>query len=1186
MGFVAVCTAIYDYAPQSANELEFAEGELLYILEKSTEDDWWKGKKKAADEEEDEPMGLIPNNYVEPAVPTHSAKALYDYSKQTDEEVSFAEDASIEVFDTSDPDWTLIGVNGEYGFAPANYIELSETAAPISPRSPALPARQAARPVPQAPVEEEEPEETHAAPSYAAAGPAASLAAVLGGGTPKSPINARSLPEPPRQQFTPEASDEEDAPPPRLPARPPSQSLSPPPTQYASVGDDEPSGVLPSPPYNRAVSRTIEGDVPQRSPGGYHLYNINEMVSAMGKRKKMPTTLGINIATGTIMLSPEKSRDGPSQEWTADKMTHYSIEGKHVFIELIRPSKSLDLHAGAKDTAQEIVSSLGEIAGAVRGEGLREVIAAASSGGIHKKGQVLYDFMAQGDDEVTVGVGDEVIVVDDVASEEWWKVRRLKNGKEGVVPSSYIEITGTSSIEPSSRSGVNAGRTTVDQNRAEEERMFREAQKAERREKEKNGSRQLEIQGVVPDRQSSLTLEDTKKKDKKSKSSKSDKPKPDPKKIRTWTDRTGSFKVEAQFIGLTDGKIHLHKVNGIKIAVPVAKMAVEDLEYVERVAGVDLSDDKPLLDPRRKSKGNVASKQPTSGASVERQKVPEYDWFNFFLESGVGVHQCERYAQMMNKDQMDESIQSEITPEVLRSLGLKEGDILRVMRHLDNKFNRTRGSIAEGANGTGESLFSGPGGALKNNTARGRPAPNQAASDTVDAKAFDAGERTAETRATPLASAPAPAKLQQSFDDDAWEVKPSRQAPPAASSPAPQPVPPKPAPPQLTAGLADMSLLSPPLEPTKATPSEPPAPVLFQPQSTVSPAPPQQPQQTGANRAFFSQLGPQQTGYQRSQDQQFSGARQRPQPPQQSYTASALLPPPPRPMSAPQNVQQQNQFGAQRLQPQLTGYNPPSQPQIAAPGQSLGELNQQRMQQQQFALQPQPIGFPQQAAGLNPTGYGMMPQQTGYVPSPLSGFQNQQPYLNGNQAGSPFADPRPSFQPQQTGFGQFQQQGPPPSGINSILPPALQPQPTGFPQHDQQQQQALMQQNSFQPLQPQPTGFPQQPLPPQPTGFPQPNGFGQQSFQAPPMPPMPPQHMAAPLVAQKTGPAPPIRFGVEAKKLTPQPTGRRANLSQASKLICLTCVPYRAILLTIRSCTKSLRLLSPIYHHIFASHVV
>lgn len=195
----------------------------------------------------------------------------------------------------------------------------------------------------------------------------------------------------------------------------------------------------------------------------------------------MPTTLGINVVTGTIFISPEKSTDGPHQEWTADKLTHYSIEEKHVFLDLVRPSRNVDFHAGAKDTAQEIVSALGEIAGGYRAEGLREIIA-AGAGGAQKKGQILYDFPAQGDDEVTVAAGDEVLILDDTKSDEWWMVRRLKSGLEGVVPSSYIEITAIESKpEPISKSGINAGLSAVEQNRLEEQRIAKESINKSRR---------------------------------------------------------------------------------------------------------------------------------------------------------------------------------------------------------------------------------------------------------------------------------------------------------------------------------------------------------------------------------------------------------------------------------------------------------------------------------------------------------------------------------------------------------------------------------------------------------------------------------------------------------------------------------------------------------------------------------
>ena len=682
-------------------------------------------------------------------------------------------------------------------------------------------------------------------------------------------------------------------------------------------------------------------------------------------------------------------------------------------------------------------------------------------------------------------------------------------------------------------------------------------------------------------------------------------------KTRTWTDRSGSFKVEAEFIGLRDNKIHLHKLNGVKIAVPVVKMAMEDLEYVERVTGVSLDDDKPLAEIRRRStqsakdgKRPQAAQAPKSGATIEQVKPPkpegpEYDWFDFFLKAGVSPYQCERYAFNFTKDSMDENVLADITPAVLRTLGLKEGDILRVMKYLDTKFGRTgmlssvmvkrpgggNADVNEGVSSLDSAsggLFSGPGGALMNNTRKGRPAPAVQSNDVVDVnmlKQKEGGEAEAKDRTeTPLAQAPAPSRKDtRGFDDDAWDVKPSKQP---AQQPAPRPVEAPPpaggaAPPQqptLTGSLIDLSLLSPPLQPTPAQNTSVQQPQQMQNQQTPqAPAqrpmqqqPQQQPMQqqhTVANPSFFSQLGPQPTGAQlqqqnpqqsfgiqqqnqqtyqnQMQPQQTAPPRQRPQAPQQTQSGPLMPPPPVRPLSAPQTQPQNSNFGPPPLQPQLTGYQPQShlQQQIAPPGQSLNDLNQQRLQQQQYGqqqqfgqpqfsqqqMQPQQTGFGQQQSGINQFSNGIPPQQTGFgqqfMPSQQPGLQNiQNPYINGAQAGSPFADPRgqhqtPGFlQPQITGYQpQFQPSlQPQQTGLNSILPPALQPQQTGV------------------------------------NGFSRP-AFGQPPPPMPPMPPMP-QHQpaAAPLQPQKTGPAPPVRFGTAPNKLVPQKTGR-ANLSAASK---------------------------------------
>jgi hypothetical protein len=936
------------------------------------------------------------------------------------------------------------------------------------------------------------------------------------------------------------------------------------------------------------------------------MYNINEMVSVMGKRKKMPTTLGINLKTGMILIAPERAQDGPSQEWSADRMTHYSREGKHVFIELVRPSKSFDLHAGAKDTAEEIVSALGELAGAVRAEGLREVIE-AGSGRSQKKGKVLYDFMAQGDDEVTVAVGDDVLIIDDSKSEEWWHVRRLKNGKEGVVPSSYVEFAGNGStpITPitASHAPSHSGKSFAEQNRMDEERLTKEAVKAAQlAEQKEKGKRSSEVgPGMrLPERKSSLSARDSSNNpgyqqrskrengrpeaggsSSRSKSSKfglrplsrvslTQVTEPDASKVRTWTDRSKSFSVDAQFLGLKDGKLNLHKLNGVKIAVPISKMSLEDLEYVERVTGISLDEDKPLSDLKKRSdasRGSSSTPASKVGASIDPQpKKPEYDWFQFFLSCEVAVGLCERYAQAFNRESIDESVLPDVDASVLRNLGLKEGDIIKVMRFLDNKYGRNKktagGDDAEGSGG----LFSGPGGTLRNNTRKGRPAPAVVTSDVVDAKAFTlkdgptGGSQQSPTTAsapatTPAASAPAPAKKASGFDDDAWDVKPARTqapepTPPPARATEPAPAPaaaPKPTP--LTGAMQELSLLSQPLEPTKAPPvNAPPAINLppaqpLQPQATAPAPAPQVPQPTGASPAFFTGMQPpiingQQTGVPQA------AVRQRPLAPQYTQGQGALMPPPPptRPLSAPQSAQP-SAFTPPPLQPQMTGnpnmYQQQQGPQIAPPGQSLAEINQARLQQQYAQqMQQQQMMMPQPTGMMSfPTGM-QQPQPTGFA-QPTQFMQQQQPMMNGpQQMASPFADPRPQQQqPQQFGM--------------------MQPQPTAFPGQfnpGQQQQQ--------QPFMPQPTGinsFLPPPLQPQPTGMSFAQGFGN-------APPQQQQQTAMqPLVPQKTGPPPPVRFGVsaEAKKMMPQATGRRANLAQASKS------QSRRLLLTIgRKCTN------------------
>ncbi|KAJ2899712.1 hypothetical protein MKZ38_002905 [Zalerion maritima] len=1109
MGFIGVYRAIYDYAPQAEGELAITDGDLLFVLEKNGDDDWWKAKKKAAAEDEDEPIGLIPNNYIEEAKPICYARALYEYTRQTEEELSFPEDANLMVFDTSDPDWILVGLDGDYGFVPANYIEMprdeeaGDASQEVAP-PPALPTRPPTElpssPLPSPP--QEIPASSITSAAAAASGPAATLAAAMGGrsATTKKPSVSFSE-EPPATINSP----------PALPRRDYASTESPEQHEEEPVSPPLPSRPVPRLEPREAPTRTKSPPIPIRaasrhefdtvnpsplSPGGFRLYHINEMVSVMGKRKKMPTTLGVNLSTGIIMIAPEKAQDGPTQEWTGDRMTHYSREGKHVFLELVKPSKSIDFHAGAKDTAEEIVSALGELAGAIKAEGLLEVIAAGKSKG-QKKGVVLYEFRAQGQDEVSVDVDDEVIILDDRLSEEWWKVRRIRSGKEGVVPSSYVEVTGTVLPSPAS-SGINSGRSMVEQNRLEEKRLAREALKNSR-------ASEVGVQASLPERGSSLSSTGARINNSGQRGiengpsggspTSSSRPRPDPSKVRAWTDRSKSFSVDAQFLGLKDGKINLHKMNGVKIAVPVAKMSVEDLNFVEKMTGQSLQD-KPRGDRRVSAKSATESSRSKVGASVQPRK-PDYDWFQFFLSCDVAVGLCDRYAQAFVKDSMDESVLPDVDASVLRNLGLREGDIIKVMRFLDNKYGRTKNrKEGEGEGG----LFAGEGGKLKNNTRKGRPTPTNQASDVVDPKAFskDDGEAAgsaAASSSSPTQENPKKPSSAGGFDDDAWDVKPARPQPaPSNLSPKveeqPKPVAVASAPPptQLTGGMQELSLLSQPLESIKPQPTAP-AP-LQQPAATdINSQPTQLP---GASASVFNAVASLSTS-------PAAQARARPTPPSGTPTQGGGLmpPPPPRPLSAPQ-VTGPSQFGAPSIMPQMTGV----QGQVAPPGQSLNDITQNRLQQQIMQQQEQ-IRQMQQQQPMQP-GF-MVGQPTGIMRQHMTGIQSPfGPQQTGQMPQGPGM-----MGPQATGVpGQYSVSGP----INSFLPSPLEPQRTAMP-----------------------------------TGPPSIQRGGAGSFGSGQPPQQQGSGMLQPLTAQKTGPPPPIRFGMQNEaKLTPQATGRRANLAQAT----------------------------------------
>lgn len=501
------------------------------------------------------------------------------------------------------------------------------------------------------------------------------------------------------------------------------------------------------------------------------------------------------------------------------------------------------------------------------------------------------------------------------------------------------------------------------------------------------------------------------------------------------------------------------------------------MRYVEKITGSQnkrssepspgprsgSDDDEPLATRRNSLRLNAkAAQQP-------RKKKPQVDWFEFFLNAGCDVDDCTRYASAFERDKIDEAILGDITEGTMRSLGLREGDIIRVKKHIetsrpkaiapkdDSAQVRIDEELAkklqeEEASGSKRSpapnLFAGPGGALKNNTQRrGRPTPSKSVPTSVDVNAISSASETIQRTGSPSLLSPSsspsqgPARagsvppISSGFDDDAWTNRPSSTKPLT-----PTPTPPVQQPPRTAS--------APPQQP-----AEPPAaPAIIETKSAPLP----QPQQTGGGLAktteedVFNQLA-----------RLASLQTQSP----------AVTSPPPQP------------------QRPVTVNNPSPAPVIVSSSPGFGSS-------MGVGSSPVPIGQ------LQSSGLSLQPQPTAA------------PNINGLRG--PFA-PVPANQgllqplvPTRTGFTGFVPTGPSNNpGTNNLaggIGGGLQPQQTGF---------------VSQPAISNPTGFPTNGFGqtlgflPQQTGFPNTSGF-QTPSPAPPVPPLP-NFQSSGVISNQTG---------------------------------------------------------------------
>lgn len=693
---------------------------------------------------------------------------------------------------------------------------------------------------------------------------------------------------------------------------------------------------------------------------------------------------------------------------------------------------------------------------------------------VPKWGISIYSFKAEGGDELSVEENEQIYVLDYERTDGWWRVQKV-DGETGLVPSSYVQfdeeddddnmpvaaVVAAASSNPASRMD---NVEEIRRKREEEERILHqrriaeeEARELQRRkdqeerkrlEEEANRRREEEKRREEEERERRKQVqeaakraeaarqkqieEDYRRKEAERKATLArsasaskannrhqDLPKPDSSKIRTWTDRSGSFKVEAQFIDFHNGKLRLHKLNGVKIDVPVEKMCQEDVRWVENHTK-NMANQQQEIAPAMPTRP-PQQQQPTK--PPQKKLNERWDWFDWFMIIGIPMQSSLQYASAFKAEKLDDSDITTLTHKQMKTLGLKEEHVRRIERYIEtgqpedadeedgSSSNKPKEQsqiekdeeLARKLQREWESSESGS--KTRGVSTSARPRPNVSAPKDIHPDLLDfIGTQITASSNDSKGKEPEKQGDLVGFNDDAWAprastsptaaMSPMKPAPPAAAAPI-APVPTGPTPEQVKAAEAERKRIAEEEQIQK-----------IQLMSLQRQAQEQQKQLEQLQQLTKQQLELQkqlamQTGTQQQQHQQQLQMQQVQAQQQQLQQQLAQQP-----------AQLQPSFA---MQPQLTAMQ---QPQLTAMGPQFTA-----MQSQQSTARQRPT--PSNKLNSDPSLGQWQPNQTG--------FQQQQPMQTGFQQQNNFQPQQPQPQHQQASW-QAQQ---------------LQPQMTGFPASSQ-----------------------------------------------------------------------------------------------------------------------------------------
>lgn len=393
--------AVKDHEAVKRGEIDVKKGELFFLIEKITIVQYEIARASMANPE----LGLIPADVVEFAKPKGSVVAKEIFEPSSKAQISIRKGDQLKLYN-AEGDWALVGDSRGLGLVPILLVERSKTSISIFKTKKDRPEKKELKKLKKEQIDLQEKKE-------------------------KEKLIKKKI-QHEKEALLEKMKEEKEL-------------LE----QKQKQGKDDLTMLTPdiTPPRpilgseRNASSSTLQSVVSRSS-----MLSPASSVSSFSKtswqvieidgRKKHPVT--IEIAEGSVAIIQKDS----VSLWPAKDIVRFSLEKKHVFVDF-KPDVGFEFVTTTRSEADEIISSLGEICGAVRAKALEEVKNASQKVGKgYKTAQALYDFLAENRDELSCNEGDLLYIIDDTKSEDWWLCENIISGKRGVVASTYLSVMG------------------------------------------------------------------------------------------------------------------------------------------------------------------------------------------------------------------------------------------------------------------------------------------------------------------------------------------------------------------------------------------------------------------------------------------------------------------------------------------------------------------------------------------------------------------------------------------------------------------------------------------------------------------------------------------------------------------------------------------------------------------------